>query len=537
MPLPCMVSTPRTPIPGLPEPGPGPLSAAPVPQPDANPKESSTAMTAGKKRRTKIVCTLGPKTQSPDAIAALVEAGMNVARLNFSHGSREEHAAVYGRVREASDASGRAVGILADLQGPKIRLGSFDGGFAVLEKGSLFTVAAQPSPGGPGGAQALLGCSRRASTTYGALASDLAPGDTLLIDDGLIRLLALSSDGSEVACEVIEGGLVSDHKGINLPGVRVMAPVLSEKDADDLRFALSLGVDMIALSFVRRPEDVAVVRAAMDAAGRRVPVIAKIEKGEAADALEAVVAAFDGVMVARGDLGVEIPMEQVPRIQKRAATLAREYAKPVIVATQMLESMRHHSRPTRAEVSDVANAVLDGADALMLSAETSVGEHAVETVATMARIIEAAEERGHAEYPPMVPRQATPQDAIACAAPDLGRTLNADALVAFTQTGATARRLAALRPNIPVMAFTPVAAVRSQLTVTWGVETFVEPLGGPLEDMVRHVGQTMLDCGRVERGGIIVVVAGSQTGLSGSTDMIRMHRLGSPPGAAWRVSR
>lgn len=488
-------------------------------------------MTARTKRRTKIVCTLGPKTESPDAIAALVEAGMNVARLNFSHGTREEHAAVYGRVREASDASGRAVGILADLQGPKIRLGSFDGGFAVLEKGSVFTVAAQARPGGRGtlaAAEALLGCSRRASTTYGALATDLVPGDTLLIDDGLIRLLALSSDGTEVCCEVIEGGLVSDHKGINLPGVRVMAPVLSDKDADDLRFALSLGVDMLALSFVRRPGDVAVVRAAMDAAGRRVPIIAKIEKGEAAEALEEVVAAFDGVMVARGDLGVEIPMEQVPRIQKRAATLAREYAKPVIVATQMLESMRHHSRPTRAEVSDVANAVLDGADALMLSAETSVGEHAIEAVATMVRIIEATEECGAARFPEISPRQATPQDAIACAAPDLGRALHADALVAFTQTGASARRLAALRPSIPVMAFTPVAAVRSQLTLTWGVETFVEPLRGHLDDMVVHVGQTMLDCGRVERGGVIVVVAGSQTGLSGSTDMIRMHHLGTP---------
>ena len=490
-------------------------------------------MNASTKRRTKIVCTLGPASESPEAIAALVHAGMNVARLNFSHGTREEHAALYGRVRRASDATGQAVGILADLQGPKIRLGSFDGGFAVLEKGSVFTVAASPDGGGPGPVEALLGSSRRASTTYRGLATDLGPGDTLLIDDGLIRLLALSSDGTEVCCEVIEGGLVSDHKGINLPGVRVMAPVLSEKDADDLRFALALGVDMVALSFVRRAEDADVVRAAMDAAGRRVPVIAKLEKGEAVEHLEAVVRAFDGIMVARGDLGVELAMEQVPLIQKRAATIARSQAKPVIVATQMLESMRHHSRPTRAEVSDVANAVLDGADAVMLSAETSVGEHAVEAVATMARIVEAAE--ADACFPEIRPEQLGPPGAIASAAPALGRELGAQAIVAFTQSGATARRLAAHRPGIPVMAFTPEAAVRSRLTLTWGVETFVEPLGGHLDDMVAHVGQTMLECGRVGPGGIIVVVAGSRTGLSGSTDMIRMHRLGSPLGRDLRI--
>src|SRR3984893_3885134 len=328
-------------------------------------------------RRTKIVCTLGPATQSPDAIAGLVAAGMDVARLNFSHGSRDDHAEIYGRVRDASDAAGRAVSILVDLQGPKIRLGCFDGGYAVLEPGSVITVTAEQ----PHGAiQALAGSSPGATTTYGALARDLAPGDTILIDDGLIKLTAISSDGTEVACRVIEGGLVSDRKGINLPGARVSAPALTDKDAEDLRFALALGVDLVALSYVRRPEDADIVRQAMEAAGRRVPVIAKLEKAEAVENLTEIVDAFDGVMVARGDLGVETPMEQVPQVQKRAVTLARERAKPAIVATQMLESMRVHSRPTRAEVSDVANAVLDGADALMLSAETSVGEHAREAV-------------------------------------------------------------------------------------------------------------------------------------------------------------
>src|SRR6266851_4132441 len=430
-------------------------------------------------RRTKIVCTLGPATQSPEAVAGLVAAGMDVARLNFSHGSRDEHAAIYGRVREASDASGRAVGILVDLQGPKIRLGTFDGGFAVLETGSVFTVTAR-GPHGP--LEALTGTSTRASTSYGALATDLGPGDTLLID----------------------------------------------KDADDLRFALGLGVDIVALSFVRRPEDADVVRRAMDAAGRRIPVIAKLEKGEAVEHLDGIMEAFDGVMVARGDLGVETPMEQVPLVQKRAVTLARQHAKPAIVATQMLESMRVHSRPTRAEVSDVANAVLDGADALMLSAETSVGEHAIEAVATMARIITSVEDGGWAEYPSAVHQLATPEEALAMAAPQLAQVIGARALVAFTQSGATARRLAAQRPPIPVLAVTPEAAVRSRLALTWGVETFVAPLAGHLDEMVTQAARTVLDCGRIRWGDAVVIVAGSLQGRTGATDMIRVLHLDSP---------
>ena len=480
-----------------------------------------------RERRSKIVCTLGPATETPEAIAELVAAGMDIARLNFSHGTREEHAAIYGRVREASDAAGRAVGILVDLQGPKIRLGCFSGGFAVLEPGTVFTVRAE---GADESAESLTGCSRRATTTYDGLANDLGPGDTMLIDDGLIKLLALSTDGIEVSCQVIEGGLVSDHKGINLPGVKVSAPVLTDKDAEDLRFALALGVDMIALSFARRPEDAEVVRRAMDSAGRRAPVIAKLENGEGVDNLEPIIEAFDGIMVARGDLGVEVPLDQVPLIQKRAVTLARRHAKPVIVATQMLESMRVHSRPTRAEVSDVANAVLDGADALMLSAETSVGEHAEEAVATMSRIISSTEE-SRAGYPTIAsedPAQSTAEDAIAAAAVQLGKAIDATALVAFTQSGATARRLAAYRPGIPVLAFTPEAAVRSRLALSWGVETFVAPLHGRLEDMVAQVGSTMLDCGRIRWGDTVVIVAGSLPGRSGGTDMIRVLHLGSP---------
>jgi pyruvate kinase len=475
------------------------------------------------KRRTKIVCTLGPATRSSEAIAGLIGAGMDVARLNFSHGSHQEHADIYGKVREASDAAGRAVGIMCDLQGPKIRLGRFDGGFAVLEPGSVFTVTTNQAQSA---VPVLAGSSSGASTSYDALARDLEPGDTVLIDDGLVRLTAISSDGTEVACRVIEGGLVSDHKGINLPGARVSAPALTDKDADDLRFALALGVDLVALSYVRQREDADIVRRVMDAAGRRVPVIAKLEKSEALDNIDSIIEAFDGVMVARGDLGVETPMERVPLVQKRAVTLARERAKPVVVATQMLESMRVHSRPTRAEVSDVANAVLDGADALMLSAETSVGEHAQEAVATMAKIIAAAEEG--TEFPVIEPADVTPEEAIAVAAPQLARAVNARALVAFTQTGATARRIAAQRPPVPVLAFTPVAAVRSRLTLTWGVETFVAPLTGHLDDMIAQVADTVLDCGRIRWGDAVVIVAGSLQGRSGATDMIRVLHLDTP---------
>jgi pyruvate kinase len=474
-------------------------------------------------RRAKIVCTLGPSTQSAGAIRALVEAGMDVARLNFSHGTWQEHAAASRRVREASDVSRRAVGILADLQGPKIRVGSFAGGAAVLEAGGLFTVSTAPGNGNGGAGD---GSSRRVRTTYGALVSDVSAGDTLLIDDGRVRLRVLSSRGTDVSCQVVDGGVVSDHKGISLPGVSISASAITAKDLDDLRFALALGVDMVALSFVRRPEDIEAVHQVMDEVGRRVPVVAKLERPEAVDNLEGIVAAFDGLMVARGDLGVEMPLERLPLVQKRAVRLARESCKPVIVATQMLESMTQHPRPTRAEVSDVANAVLDGADALMLSAETSVGQHATETVATMARIIVAAEEEGQTGLPAPV-RSTAPPEAIAMAAAAVAGSVDAQALVAFTETGRSARRLASHRSPIPVLAFTPNPAVRSQLALTWGVETFVVPSARHADGMVTQVERAMLDLGRCGPGDLIVIVAGSHAGETGSTDLLRIHRIGA----------
>jgi pyruvate kinase len=465
------------------------------------------------RRRTKIVCTLGPASSSPEAIRALVDAGMDVARLNFSHGSRDEHATACARVREASNATGRSVAVLIDLQGPKIRLGRFQGGAAVLEPGSVFVVSSE----------VMEGTRERASVTYEHVARDLSPGDTVLIDDGSVKLRAVESDGREVSCQVLEGGPLSDSKGVNLPGTRLTASALTEKDVDDLRFALDMGVDVVALSFVRSADDVAVVRRVMDEAGRRVPVIAKLERPEAIDELGSVLDAFDGVMVARGDLGVELPLEQVPKVQKRAVQEARERAKPVIVATQMLDSMIHNRRPTRAEVSDVANAVLDGADALMLAGETGVGAHPVEAVSTMARIIAATEDDGLPRMPPVAGPAVTQRAAIAAAAVRVAGVLGARALVAFTQTGETARSLARHRSTIPVLAFTSDAAVRSQLALTWDVETFLLPTMGNIDQGLTQVNEVMLDRG-AQAGDRVVVLAG-QPGQAGSTHTVRIHDI------------
>ena len=468
-------------------------------------------------RRAKIVCTVGPATNSSGSISALVAAGMDVARLNFSHGTREEHAEAYRLVRHASDEAGRAVGILVDLQGPKIRLGGFANGGETLVAGATFTITTEPVPGS----------ATLAGTTYPLLARDVKPGDALLIDDGNVRLLVESTDGVRVRCTVLEGGRVSDHKGINLPGVRVSAPSLGDKDRDDLRFALRLRVDLIALSFVRSPGDIDEVHAIMDAAGGRLPVIAKIEKPEAVEQLEPIMRAFDGLMVARGDLGVEIPLEQVPLVQKRAVRLAREHAKPVIVATQMLESMIAHSRPTRAEASDVANAVLDGADALMLSGETSVGAHPIEAVSTMARIIAAAEAQALPTLPPLGARPESRADSIAAAAVRIAEDTQARALVAFTESGASARRVSSHRHPIALLAFTSEPAVRSQLALQWGIETFVVPRVSHTDEMVRQVDRALLELGRAERGEFVVIVAGTPPGTTGSTNTVRVPRLGA----------
>jgi pyruvate kinase len=448
-------------------------------------------------------------------VKALVVAGMDVARMNFSHGDHADHEVSYQRIRKASDETGRAVGILADLQGPKIRLGRFKDGPAEWLNGETVRITVEDCEGTHG----------RVSTTYKNLARDAKPGDRMLVDDGKVAVVVEAVDGNDVICSVTEGGPVSNNKGLSVPGMAVSVPALSEKDIADLEFALKLGVDLVALSFVRSPSDVELVHAVMDRVGRRVPVIAKLEKPEAVEKLHEIVTAFDAVMVARGDLGVELPLEQVPLVQKRAIQTARENAKPVIVATQMLESMIENSRPTRAEASDVANAVLDGADAVMLSGETSVGKYPIDAVRTMARIICAVEESA-AEPPPLTHVPRTKRGVISYAARDIGERLGAKALVAFTQSGDTVRRLSRLHSRLPLLAFTTELEIRSQLALTWGAETFVVDPKDNTDDMIRQVDAEILGMQRFERGDLVIIVAGAPPGTVGSTNLIHIHRIG-----------
>jgi pyruvate kinase len=467
-------------------------------------------------RRAKIVSTIGPACSSREKIRALVEAGVDVARLNMSHGEHAQHEEVHGYIRQASEETGRGVGILADLQGPKIRLGRFSEGPVRLTLGDEFTITTEDVPGDR----------KEVSTTYDGLPGDVKAGDTVLIDDGRVALEVLEVDGPRVRTRVLVGGMVSDNKGLNLPGVAVSVPALTEKDETDLRWALRLGVDMIALSFVRSPEDADDVYKIMEEEGVRVPVLAKIEKPQAVERLSEIVAAFDGIMVARGDLGVELPLEQVPIVQKRAIELAREKARPVIVATQMLESMISAPRPTRAETSDVANPVFEGADAVMLSGETSVGQYPIEAVETMSRIVCAAEETTLRTSHALTRMPETVGGAIAKAAAEVGAIVGAKALVAFTMTGESARRLSRYRSSIPLLAFTAVQSTRGQLALVWGTETFTVPRVDHTDEMVRQVEQALLEIGRCQKGDRVVIVAGSPPGTPGSTNALRVHRIG-----------
>jgi pyruvate kinase len=464
----------------------------------------------------KIVCTLGPAVDTPEEIRELVAAGMDVARLNFSHGEHAEHAERFHKVRAAAVAAERPVGILADLQGPKIRLGRFANGPVYWAEGETVVITAD----------VIEGTHDRVSCTYERLPAEVRPGDRLLIDDGKVAVEVVDVKGNDIICLVTEGGQVSNNKGVSLPNVAVSVPAMSDKDATDLRFALALGVDFVALSFVRSPDDIKLVHEIMDEEGRRVPVIAKIEKPEAVARLEPIVNAFDGIMVARGDLGVELPLEQVPLVQKRAIQLCREQAKPVIVATQMLDSMIENARPTRAEASDVANAVLDGADALMLSGETSVGKYPIITVQTMSRIVRTTE-AGDIMVPRLGHDPKTRAGAITQAASNIARAVNARALVAFSQTGDTVRRLARLHCELPLLAFTPDDRVRNQLTLSWGVETFVVDYVEHTDTMFRQVDHALLGLGRGLPGDLVVVVAGTPASTPGSTNTLRIHQLGS----------
>jgi pyruvate kinase len=468
-------------------------------------------------RRAKIVATLGPASSSYEQVKAIIDAGVDVARMNLSHGSHDVHEEIYKTVRKAAADAGKSLGIFVDLQGPKIRLGKFKDGPVHLAKGAIFKITIEVVEGDV----SICG------TTFKGLPSDVKVGDILLIDDGKVRLRATAVSATTVTTEVEIAGDVSNNKGINLPGVAVNVPALSEKDEGDLRWALKIGVDMIALSFVRNASDIVRVHEIMKEEGRTLPVIAKIEKPQAVDNLEEIIDAFDGIMVARGDLGVELPLEQVPLVQKRAVELARRWAKPVIVATQMLESMIHASIPTRAETSDVANAVLDGADALMLSGETSVGGFPVETVSTMAKIIEFTEENGLDRIPALGTKPHTHAGAVSLAAMEIAELLGSKFVCVFTESGDSLKRISRLRSSVPVLTFTPNQDVANRLSLVWGSQTFLVPKVNHTDGMFDQVDTTVLEEGLCKQGDEVVVVAGTPPGVSGSTNTLRVHKVGS----------
>ncbi|GAA1444606.1 pyruvate kinase [Leifsonia poae] len=467
-------------------------------------------------RRAKIVATLGPATSSYENIRAIIDAGVDVARMNLSHGSYDVHEGVYANVRKAADDAGKPVAVLVDLQGPKIRLGKFEAGPYELHEGDIFKITIED----------IIGTKEISSTTFKGLPQDVKAGDFLLIDDGKVRVRVLETDGTVVTTEVIVGGPVSNNKGINLPGVAVNVPALSEKDEADLRWGLKLGADLIALSFVRSAADIERVHEIMAEEGRKLPVVAKVEKPQAVDNLEEIIEAFDAIMVARGDLGVELPLEAVPIVQKRAVELARRAAKPVIVATQMLESMISSPVPTRAETSDVANAVLDGADAVMLSGETSVGEYPVITVQTMARIVSSTEEHGLDRIAPLGTRPRTQSGAITLAAVEVADFVEAKYLCVFTESGESARRMSRLRSKIPILAFTPEESIRRRMSLNWGVESFVVSRVTHTDQMVAQVDEALKSTGRAENGDKVIIISGSPPGIPGTTNDIRVHRVG-----------
>ena len=477
---------------------------------------------SGLRRRAKIVATLGPAASSYDQIRPLIDAGVNVARMNLSHGSYEVHEEVYRNVKRAAEDAGIPVAVLVDLQGPKIRTGTFADGPQLLTAGDTFTITVRDVPG----SKDIVG------TTYKGLVGDVKAGDTLLVDDGRINLEVTSTTDTDVVCQVVVGGVISNNKGINLPGVAVSVPALSEKDEDDLRWGLRLGVDYIALSFVRSAEDITRVHDIMDEEGVRLPVVAKLEKPQAMENLESIIDTFDAVMVARGDLGVELPPERVPIVQKEAIEHARRMAKPVIVATQMLESMVENPIATRAETSDVANAVLDGADAVMLSGETSVGKYPVNAVKTMAKIIASSEEFGLARIPALGTRPRTQGGAVTLAAVEIAEFVEAKFLCIFTESGDSARRMSRLRSGIPMLAFTPLEGIRRRLALNWGITSFLVDRVTHTDEMYQQVDDVLLGQKLAQKGDKVVVISGSPPGIPGSTNDIRVHVLGDASSGA-----
>jgi pyruvate kinase len=469
-------------------------------------------------RHSKIVCTIGPATRSPRMIGKLMRAGMDVARLNFSHGTHEEHAQSISILRHAAIEIKRPIAILADLQGPKIRTGALAGGGTVfLRAGQRFVITTAK----------VLGDSTRVNTTFQALPHEVKRGDRILLSDGLIELRVESVKRLEVICQVANGGILGEHKGINLPGITLHVPALTEKDRSDLRFALLHGADYIAVSFVRRPEDVLVAKAIVRRAKRETPVIAKLEKPEAIENLDEILSVSDGVMVARGDLGVEMNPERVPVVQKNIIARAREHRRPVITATQMLESMTENPRPTRAEASDVANAIFDGTDAVMLSAETATGNYPVEAVAMMARIIEEAE-GSIQEFPrPAGTERLKVAETIAEIVCHASRELHMRLIAVFTHSGFTARLVSRYRPLVPIVAFSPEAATRRRMVLLWGVTPRRIVDIKKIDVLPAITEKRLLEERLVKKGDVIAIVAGTPMGMRGTTNFMKFHVIGS----------
>jgi len=473
--------------------------------------------------KTKIICTLGPASSSEAKLVELIDAGAGIVRLNFSHGTQEEHRAVLKNVHQAVERTHVDISVLQDLQGPKIRIGELSVPAIDLRPGEKLVITTAPIVGGPG----------RVSTTYEGLSRDVGPGAEILLDDGKLRLKVLEVRGKDLTCEVVVGGSLSAHKGINLPGVAVSAPSLTEKDISDLEFGLASDVDYVALSFVRTADDVRNLRAAIAArkpAGQRPLIIAKIEKPQAIANIDEIIAAADGVMVARGDLGVELPAEDVPLLQKMIVARCNGAGKPVIIATQMLESMVGSPTPTRAEVSDVANAVLDGGDAVMLSGETSVGKYPVETVRIMAKIILKVESQKQGKRHVMLESRMTVEnrhDALGRSACVLADQMRAAAIVAVTNSGQTARVLARYRPDPPIIAVTASARTLRSLGIVWGVRGLViENLGDDSDSALAKVQESLVGAGLVKRGEYIVLLAGQPYMARGSTNFIKVEKIG-----------
>jgi len=469
-------------------------------------------------RNTKIVATVGPASRSPEMLQGLLDAGVDVFRINASHGTHGDHSAAIRLIRELAAKCGRTPGILLDLQGPKIRLGDFETGAATLEKGARFTITVEP----------IMGNAQIASTTYRSLPQDVAPGNRVLLADGAVALRALEKTPVSVLFEVTDGGTVKNHQGINLPGVRVSIPSMTEKDIADLEFGLTQNVDMVALSFVRGPADVAGLRQRLVRLNRKVPIVAKIEKPEALDNLGDILEETDGVMVARGDLGVELDLARVPGAQKTIIEQARLRGKFVITATQMLESMILKPTPTRAEVSDVANAILDGTDAVMLSAETASGEYPLEAVRMMATIAVEAESfaaNHRLPEPPLGP-QPTHAQIIAEAAYHCALSASVKAIVVFTASGGTARLIARFRPRVPIFAFCENKEAARELAVIYGVHTISPVRVKSTEEMLEVSDLRLLPEPWLNIGDSVIIVAGAPFGVQGGANLIKLHRVG-----------